>query len=502
MTATRVESQAATASTAGHTLTLPWVAAATSQFINAKRMREVFSLALVSGKNFLFSGPGGHAKSEFLNAGYSAIEDVKPFVKSLGQGTSMEDLFGGINLDKLKAPKNATLEYDTERSFMPHRIVVFEEMFDAPGRVLMALKDVLTARELRNGDQRVPLVTRVIAAATNMSPTDLAASDRSVAALVERFPLQLEVKWSSYTEDDFLELFDVEVCDENKPSITWAEIEQMQEKARSVEVGSIVKKILAYVLAELRTKHKVTISPRTAMMAMQLVSAAAVINGRDKAVADDVRVVQYLPGCQEKLTEILEMIERKQVEAQIEAQAIQVFQEFEFELEMAKLLINEAHTIKELEDLQKEIQGHKSRLESTKITANLMNRRSFLLSQCEVVDYEIKNRITPLREAEEQKKRNQRLTEIDKRTRRDLQSRVNNCRNLKEAEQLQQELYRLMTEAVDLGSGTTSELYMKSELVYQKLSSLKDMADRRVSRFKGNNSGGYNSYGNYNGYKR
>lgn len=60
-----------------HTLTLPWVEAATKHFVYADEMREAFSLAMAVGLNAIFSGPGGHGKSEFLMAAIGAIGDVR-----------------------------------------------------------------------------------------------------------------------------------------------------------------------------------------------------------------------------------------------------------------------------------------------------------------------------------------------------------------------------------------------------------------------------------------
>jgi MoxR-like ATPase len=143
------------------------------------------------------------------------------------------------------------MEYDISRSFMAHKIAVLEEMFDAPPRVLMALKDILTSKKFRNGAQQVNIATSIVMAATNWSPTEIAKSGQSIAALVERFPLQLEVKWESHKEDDFFELFTTK-NPENKPSVSWAEIELMQKRAQKVQINTTVKRILAYVCQEPR----------------------------------------------------------------------------------------------------------------------------------------------------------------------------------------------------------------------------------------------------------
>jgi MoxR-like ATPase len=281
----------------GHTMTLPWVEQATRHFVYVEDMREAFSLALVAGQNLIFSGPGGHGKSEFLTAAFDAIEDVEAYVKSFGQGTSPEELYGGLDLDALNQTKGATMKYNTTLSFLSHRIAIFEELFDAPPRVLTSLKDTLTARELRNGSQRIAMKTRMIAAATNHDPDEIARGGPEIAALVERFSVQMEVKWSEYNEDSFMELLDVLTSSEEveRQTVTWESIERLQEQASKVSIDAFMKRLIARLVAALR-EEGVRLSPRTIERGLRLVRAAATINGRTEAVPEDLQAMVFLPG--------------------------------------------------------------------------------------------------------------------------------------------------------------------------------------------------------------
>ncbi|MXQ52840.1 AAA family ATPase [Shimazuella alba] len=475
---------AATTKTNAHTLTLRWVAAATAGFMYAEEMREVVSLALAAGENFVFSGPGGHGKSEFLNSVFATIKDIDPFVKSLGQGTTPEELFGGIDFKKFDAER--VMDFATERSFMVHEVAVFEEMFDAPERVLMFLKDVLTAKELRNGDQRVKLVNKVLAAATNMSPTEIASANRSVAALIERFPLQWEVKWPSYTEADFVQLFSMEEPDD-KPSITWAEIAEMQEKTETVKVGSMVKQILGHVCAELRTE-KVTISPRTAKKTLQLVKAAAVINGRNVAVPEDIRVMKYLPGCQEFFEAICKMIEEKKAELMV----AEIISGLQIEVGMVEVMIDAATTIAELEGCQKDLQNIEIRLDSNKPSSDadleLIATYRDLNAKVADLNYEIEEKIAPLRQVEELKKAQVRIPQIERR-RNDLQNRVKKARSRDDAEKVKQEVVELLDELRNYTQSSNGWLSTRAKGALQGMSSLESFADNRIRQFKNSNNG-------------
>lgn len=295
-----------------HTLTLPWVEKATSQFVNAQDMREAFSLAVAAGLNLIFSGPGGHGKSEFLMAATSAIGDVRPYVKSLGQGTSTEELYGGLDFEALNrqgGKEKAMIRYNPELSFLAHRVVIFEEGLDAPARVLTSLKDTLTARALRNGDQYYPMETGILAIPTNHSPQEIAEGGPEIAALIERFPVQLEVKWVHYNEESFLELFGAVTAD--KPvfeKITWSDVAALQERTRNVTFSPLMQRMLARIIVDLR-RDNVVISPRTAVLAMQLVKAAAAINGRNRASTQDINAIAFLPGAHVLKSRISQLVE-------------------------------------------------------------------------------------------------------------------------------------------------------------------------------------------------
>lgn len=167
---------------------------------------RILEVGLQTGQNVVLHGPGGHGKSEFVSA-WMAEAGFKPFVQFCGEGLDEARLFGGLDFAKLNAGKNSVVEYCVQRSFLPHEVAVFEELFDAPPNVLLCLKDVLTSRELRNGAQRAPMDTKFIVACTNRDPAELAELGPAVAALVERFPLQMRVAWDSYKAEDYSAMF-------------------------------------------------------------------------------------------------------------------------------------------------------------------------------------------------------------------------------------------------------------------------------------------------------
>ena len=290
-----------------YTLILPFVKAATAAFVKADLVREILSLSLVSGKNCILFGPGGHGKSEMTASILGAIEGATSRTQMFGEGMDESRLYGGINLKKLNDKDEPVIEYHPERSFLSWDFAVFEELFDAPTSVLMTLKDTLTSRALRNGEQQFPMRTQSIVCATNREPGEVAEIGAAAQALIERFPLQFRVAWGSYSSADYLEMFK-SVDRVEKASISLKELATLKSRAKAVVLPDAVQRILAEMIAN-AVASGVIISPRSAMYAQDLVRASAVINGRDIATKDDIQAIKYLPGCDELAAKISQEIE-------------------------------------------------------------------------------------------------------------------------------------------------------------------------------------------------
>lgn len=160
-------------------------------------------------KNVLLFGRGGHAKSEMSLDILKLLKDngtvtEEPFIMTCGDGLTEETLFGGINIKKFK--DTGELEYLFKNSFLEHEVVIFEEIFDAPPQVLLALKDIMTSGWARKGNQKHKCKTKIFIGLTNRSKQDFAEDD-SLEALMQRFPLTLKVEWDSYEKKDWRHLF-------------------------------------------------------------------------------------------------------------------------------------------------------------------------------------------------------------------------------------------------------------------------------------------------------
>lgn len=329
-------------------------AALAANFIRCDEVARILSLAIQSGKNVLLWGPAGHGKSEMLTAVLATLaKDEDIFVQSFGEGMDEATLWGGLDFKGLE--NEHVLRYFPENSFLNKAYAVFEELFDAPASVLLALKDTLTARKLRKGSQSFAMKTKVIVALTNKNPDEISDLGPAAHALIERFPLQFEVKWPSYSSGDYLELFR-----KVSPRLTGADLNGME-------------RILAEVMAKAGEGGEV-VSPRTAVHAIGVVKAAASLRGSAKVEKQDLLDLVFLPGMEAFAANLKQEIDAATERAAAEHNLRVAESRFEAllrELAAADTPIKALQTAKRMMGFQDEVAG-------LKVTDGLSDRRKRL----------------------------------------------------------------------------------------------------------------------------
>lgn len=291
------------------------------KFVKVDEIASLVTSAFMGNKNAIIFGPAGHGKSQIMEYITNAtiqkkcgkttdgecaephictafdkdgnlVDENAPclvsdvFVQSFGEGMDEAKLWGGVDMKKLQDPDNPRLEYAPQFSFLNYSFAIFEEIFDAPTNVLLALKDTLTAREFRNGYQRYPMKTRCIIALTNKDPKEIAV-DATSTALIERFPLQMELKWDSYESKDYREMFD--------------------KVHGSSDAG--IKKNLANILGMAEEKG-FFISPRSAMHALDML-----VMHKDRGDAA-FQCLRFVPGFEGMLDDIEQDLYEARVKSQ------------------------------------------------------------------------------------------------------------------------------------------------------------------------------------------
>jgi MoxR-like ATPase len=246
-----------------------------AKFIFSDELARVLALAIVSKKNVLLWGPGGHGKSEMVMEVLKAIQ-AEPFVQSFGEGMDEATLWGGLDFQALESEK--VLRYYPEESFLASEYVIFEELFDAPPAVLLALKDTLTSRVLRKGAQKFAMRTESVIALTNKDPAEIADMGAAYQALIERFPLVLKVEWSDYRAQEYQQLFD-----KVEPQLGGANLNGLAP-------------VLAELMAKVVENGDDPISPRSAIHAIGVIKTAAELRGSDTCEKEDLLDLRFVDG--------------------------------------------------------------------------------------------------------------------------------------------------------------------------------------------------------------
>ena len=211
------------------------------KFVFMDKTVNILNVGFMTGKNVVLFGPGGHGKSE-ITLDFLKSKGIDPFIQTMGTGMTTDRLFGGLDIPTFET--TGKIEYLVHNSFMNHEYVIFEELFDAPDFILEQLKDILSSGVFRNGTQIFPINTKFIICCTNRTRDEF-SKNMSLKALMERFPLELNVIWDNYTE------------------ITYNKL--LESKFGEGEVDPVIP----YLLQEY-AKNNIVISPRVAVTAYQV----------------------------------------------------------------------------------------------------------------------------------------------------------------------------------------------------------------------------------------
>ena len=291
---------------------LEFIKKSTQHIIKADAEKEIISLALVSGWGFIFYGPGGHAKSVLTETIKDMIVGVRWNIKSMGSGTREDELKGGIDLNALEGitedgkPTAKRIKYNYQYSPLNADILGLEEGFDMPDTVGANFKDWITSKRFRDGNEEFQLPLCLVYVTTNKEPNEVASKGDWVEALIQRFPLQHRSAWDKYDAQAYMQLFNAPAPQEEL--IDWQEILSMQQQAKKLTISKSVTNILAEMLGKIGEKGQ-PVSPRTAVIATQIVKAATIIRGGKQVEKEDLQVIKYLPGLNEVGSQISQEID-------------------------------------------------------------------------------------------------------------------------------------------------------------------------------------------------
>jgi len=176
-----------------------------SDFVYHEEATRKIYAALATGNNAILFGPGGFGKSVLVKA--ICKELGLPIVFKVGyKGMTPEEILGVPNMNKLLEESKYETAFENG-VFSKKGILILEEFMDADPSTAAALKDVLTEKGFREGnDFKESLISSVIICG-NKTPDDVSLDDSTAAFYKERFPYRHKMVWKTFQEDDYIRFF-------------------------------------------------------------------------------------------------------------------------------------------------------------------------------------------------------------------------------------------------------------------------------------------------------
>lgn len=263
----------------------------TRPFIGRDEEARVIILALMTGEHAVLIGEPGTAKSALIRRA-SQLLNARLFMYLLTKFTEPSELFGPLDLVALKEGRYVRI---TKGKMLEADIVFLDEIFKANSAILNSILSILNERVFYDGysEIRVPLWSMF--GASNEVP-----DDPELEALYDRMLLRQYVR--PVPEDYWKDLLDYEWSFEKRLVYEEERVEPLMsiDDLRSirrlvlekVDLEGVKSKLLKiYSILENKGIH---VTDRRKGKALKIISAAALMEGRDRAIETDLLVLKYI----------------------------------------------------------------------------------------------------------------------------------------------------------------------------------------------------------------
>ena len=256
-------------------------------FVGRYEEAKLIALALLTREHAILIGEPGTAKSAMIRRAAQLV-GARFFSYLMTKFTEPSELFGPLDINALKEGRYVRI---TKGKLPEADIVFLDEIFKASSAILNALLSILNERVFFDGYTEIVVPLWSLFSATNEVP-----EDPELEALYDRILLRQYVRplsdnmWKDLLEAAWaIEIGKVGVP---QPVMTLEELKRLYDLVLQVDLSPIKSKLLK-LFAVLESKG-IHLTDRRKAKCLKAVAAHAILNGRLKAVEEDLIVIKNI----------------------------------------------------------------------------------------------------------------------------------------------------------------------------------------------------------------
>jgi MoxR-like ATPase len=256
-------------------------------FVGREEEALVIALALVTGEHAVLIGEPGTAKSALVRRAAQLVQ-ARFFKYLLTKFTEPSELFGPLDITALKQG----IYRRVTRGKLPEAELAFlDEIFNANSAVLNALLSILQERVLYDGYTEIHVPLWSMIGASNRVP-----EEPELEALYDRLLFRHYVR--PVREELWSELLDAawaieqEGVEEVEPVMTMDDLKEYNKLLYTVDLSPIKSQLIRLFMV--LKERRIHLTDRRKGKSLKAIAAHALLNGRLKAVEDDLMVLKYI----------------------------------------------------------------------------------------------------------------------------------------------------------------------------------------------------------------
>jgi len=259
-------------------------------FVGREEEALVVALALVTGEHAVLIGEPGTAKSALVRRAAQLVE-ARFFKYLLTKFTEPSELFGPLDITALKQG----IYRRVTRGKLPEAELAFlDEIFNANSAVLNALLSILQERVLYDGYTEIHVPLWSMIGASNRVP-----EEPELEALYDRLLFRHYVKpvreelWGELLEASWtIEQGGIEKVE---PVMSMDDLREYNKLLYTIDLSPLKSQLIRLFM--ILKERRIHLTDRRKGKSLKAIAAHALLNGRLKAVEDDLMVLKYIaPG--------------------------------------------------------------------------------------------------------------------------------------------------------------------------------------------------------------